>query len=641
MKKLLLFGLLCLPMAAEAQVIETFYTQDFKLDFLRNDMFRADYDYLTINAAAYSNGAFAMGAVSGASSKGWTIYYSEECAVAPSRYTKSGTTDNWLVTPAIELPDVDNLAFVWDARSLSTETPDGYRIMVSTTGQDKEDFTDEPLVTVDAEAGSWTTHYTSLDAYRGRTVYVAVHHNTEGLAILIDNIRAVQLEQMSDAITLENLTPQFVSDRNDQLVLEGRLTTEFGTVITDADIAVEYDGGNWEGKITSFTPSSAGKSVTFRQQVPVTVPSSGKLSYSYTVTVGDMVATCSGEVYNPGPSIYDRRIVIEERTGTWCVACPRGIVAMEEAKKRYSENCIGIAVHNNDVMTDEYYDMAISAYSNNGFPGAVINRVNQLPTVNTQTVFDGILNGLRDLPVAGVVVRADWSSTKSEINVNVYANFTFSANDGHFNVALVLLEQNVHQPNNNAYAQQNAYANGTLGAMGGYEKYGNPIPASAMYYHDVARGIFPDIDGEQAFGQFKANSPALYSSTIQLPKSVIEKDNIEVAALLIDPATGEILNAALVAAADFGNMDDPGLGVEDGTQVAKAAAYCADGNIIVDLSGLDGEVDVTVYGLGGQQLMHKTLQGGSLHDLGQLQGSGLCVVAVRGDDFFETYKLMY
>ena len=177
--------------------------------------------------------------------------------------------------------------------------------------------------------------------------------------------------------------------------------------------------------------------------------------------------------------------------------------------------------------------------------------------------------------------------------------------------------------------------------MGGYEKYGNPIPASAMYYHDVARGIFPDIDGEQAFGQFKANSPALYSSTIQLPKSVIEKDNIEVAALLIDPATGEILNAALVAAADFGNMDDPGLGVEDGTQVAKAAAYCADGNIIVDLSGLDGEVDVTVYGLGGQQLMHKTLQGGSLHDLGQLQGSGLCVVAVRGDDFFETYKLMY
>lgn len=641
MKKLLLFGLLCLPMAAEAQVIETFYTQDFKLDFLRNDMFRADYDYLTINAAAYSNGAFAMGAVSGASSKGWTIYYSEECAVAPSRYTKSGTTDNWLVTPAIELPDVDNLAFVWDARSLSTDTPDGYRIMVSTTGQDKEDFTDEPLVTVDAEAGSWTTHYTSLDAYRGRTVYVAVHHNTEGLAILIDNIRAVQLEQMSDAITLENLTPQFVSDRNEQLVLEGRLTTEFGTVITDADIAVEYDGGNWEGKITSFTPSSDGKSVTFRQQVPVTVPSSGKLSYSYTVTVGDMVATCSGEVYNPGPSIYDRRIVIEERTGTWCPYCIRGLAAIDAAKERYPDNYIGIAVHNQDVMTDSYYDGAIAAYCDAGYPAAVVNRVTPISPF-PQTFLDAISNGLRDLPIAGVVVRADWSDeTRQEIDVNVYANFTFSADDGHFNVALVVIEQDVHQPDNDAYAQRNGYAYGSMGAMGGYEKYGNPIPASEMHYSDVARGIFPDIDGAQAFGQFKANSPALYSSTIQLPESVIEKDNIEVAALLIDPATGEILNAALVAAADFGNMDDPGLGVEDGTQVAKAAAYCADGNIIVDLSGLDGEVDVTVYGLGGQQLMHKTLQGGSLHDLGQLQGSGLCVVAVRGDDFFETYKLMY
>jgi hypothetical protein len=45
------------------------------------------------------------------------------------------------------------------------------------------------------------------------------------------------------------------------------------------------------------------------------------------------------------------RVVLEEGTGVWCSACPRGAVAMKELNRLYSRNFIGLAYHaGNDPM---------------------------------------------------------------------------------------------------------------------------------------------------------------------------------------------------------------------------------------------------------------------------------------------------
>ena len=45
------------------------------------------------------------------------------------------------------------------------------------------------------------------------------------------------------------------------------------------------------------------------------------------------------------------------------------------------------------------------------------------------------------------------------------------------------------------YNQQNAYAGGGSGVMGGYELLPNPVPASQMVYDHVARTIVPSFTG--------------------------------------------------------------------------------------------------------------------------------------------------
>lgn len=636
---LLSFFLIGTAPMAFSQVLETYYTQDFWDGFTRNEMNREDYDYGTIVSDYYSLEApFAV--ASGSTSKGWVMFNrasSDMCAVTPTKYTDGRASDSWLATPAIELPDVDNLAFVWDARSYRSEEPDGYEICVSTTGNSKADFTDEPIAVIDYEEGEWTTRYASLDAYRGQTVYIAMHSNTAGFMLMADNFEVSRLEQMADAITLEDLTPQIMEEGEDQLTIEGRVVTEFGSIITSAHLSLTYDGGEYEGEVTSFAPASDG-SLTFRQTLPVTVPSGGSLAYSYTLTSGDMSDSCSGEVYNPAPSDYERRVVIEERTGTWCQYCIRGLAAIDACRERFPDNYIGIAVHNQDIMADSYYDGAIAQFCDPGYPAAVCNRVTRVSPF-PDTFISAIQTILFDRVVADVNVRAEWANVaRTQVDVNVYTNFSFDATQADFNVALVLVEQDVYRPGDSNYNQRNGYAHGSRGTMGGYEAYGDPISSEDIHYPDVARGIYPEIGGELAYTSFDANTPALYSSTIDVPSTVLEKDNIEVVALLINPETNEILNAARVAAADFGNMDDPGLGIAEAA-AGTVSAYNADGNLLVDLTAVEGSAEVTVFGISGVQYMNRTLQGGATVDLGTLP-DGLSIVAVACEDGVETFKLM-
>ncbi len=634
---LLLF--LCIPFAAFSQdVVTTYYTETFSNGFA-NGMTRTCHDGLTVSSDVSSVSASFRSAT-----YGWVYYNrtnSNLCAATPSKFEGGGVSDDWLSTPAITLPDADNLFFLWEGCSYSSDEPDGYRILVSTTGPNKDDFTDNPIAVITAESTSWTTRYASLDAYRGQTVYIAIHSNTSGFILLIDNLQVATLADNAStgSITVEDMTETMLSESVNNLVLEGIISPSTTSAIVSAQIEVEYDGGTYEGPITSFSRLSDGTH-SFSTQVPVEIPSGGCLSYSYVVTVnGYSSAARSGEVYNPGPSIYERRVVIEERTGTWCGYCVRGLAAIDASKEAYPDNYIGIAVHNQDVMTNSYYDSAIAEFCDAGYPAGVCNRVTRISPF-PDTFLSAIADALEKRVYAGINVRAQWTDdTETAIDVNVYTNFIFSATKANYNVALVILEQDVYQPGDANYNQTNYYSGGSLGTMGGYEKYGNPITSDQIHYPDVARGIYPEIRGEQAYTEFKAYTPALYQNTLTLPSTVLDKSNVEVVALLIDPATDEILNAAVVSEADFGNMDDPGLSVADAPEQDKAKAWASGGIVFVDLANVEGIASIAVYGLDGTCHVHCKLQGGAVHELGNLP-SGIIIVSVAGKNGIETFKLV-
>lgn len=93
-------------------------------------------------------------------------------AVSMSWTVPSCTVDDWLITPAIDLTSASaTTKLSWLAKS-NDGYPESYEVKISTTGNNKADFTTN-LFTTAGEAEVWAAHTVNLAAYIGDTVYLA------------------------------------------------------------------------------------------------------------------------------------------------------------------------------------------------------------------------------------------------------------------------------------------------------------------------------------------------------------------------------------------------------------------------------------------------------------------------------------
>ena len=112
--------------------------------------------------------------------------YSSGAAVSGSFYSPSGTSDDWLITPKINIPV--GALLTWDAMSLDDDFQDSYEVRVSTTGDDPADFT-EILFKVDKQESELTTRSVVLNEYAGQEIYIAFRNiSNDKFLLIIDNI---------------------------------------------------------------------------------------------------------------------------------------------------------------------------------------------------------------------------------------------------------------------------------------------------------------------------------------------------------------------------------------------------------------------------------------------------------------------
>ncbi len=98
------------------------------------------------------------------------------------------TPDNYLITPQLALGEGDSLYYV--VRSLNaTWVSENYSVLVSTTGNDIEDFTDVVFNEV-LESIEWEGRSIDLSAYNNQSIYIAFRHHdvTDELGFLLDAI---------------------------------------------------------------------------------------------------------------------------------------------------------------------------------------------------------------------------------------------------------------------------------------------------------------------------------------------------------------------------------------------------------------------------------------------------------------------
>lgn len=251
----------------------------------------------------------------------------------------------------------------------------------------------------------------------------------------------------------------------------------------------------------------------------------------------------SVNVYVPTPG---KKVFTEQATGTWCIWCPRGHVFMDKMEKDYQDFFVGIAVHGdgNDPMRMNAY---VGSLDIPGFPHTVMNRsIKQDPSDLETAFFEQISK-----PISGKIqTKVKLGANARTLVISPKASLIAGAPSGTYKLVVILAEDSIRGATA-AYNQANIYSGGRVGVMGGFEKLPNPVPASRMYYRNVARALLNGFTGQsKSFTNIKDGTLfELADITYEVPTNFV-MNKLEVITALIGP-DGTVDNVEISKASQF------------------------------------------------------------------------------------------
>lgn len=508
---------------------QTYYSCDFEKG-IPADFTLIDYDQNTPSASMQKIG-FAEGTpwISVATNKTATNH----AACSTSWYQQAGTSDDWMILPAIYVSG-NAPTLSWRAMASDKKHADGYSVYVTTAdGNRKEDFTTAtPLFTTAAENADWTDHSMSLAEYRGKTIRVAfVNNSTDCSRLYVDDVKIWEKHKLTLSVDL----PRQIAYKG-EMTISGSVAANTEEGVRGFTIGLEAGG---ETTTQHFdTEVKSGEPVTFTLDRRLTIGKHETIPYNIWVETEDG----DREEHDMSVTSYPRKAVAEEGTGTWCGYCVRGLVMLDSIKNHYADRIIGIAAHSGDVMTSDYIS-EVSQYMASSYPTGTVNRRVKSDPKDFISYANIILKNAElfsDLQLETTFDKASRSVT-AKTTLHLADDYT----DGKLALAYAIIENDVHKPGDDNYRQHNSYADGILGEMGGYEKYGEYIPSEVMHYNDVARGYVDDlmgIDGSLP-ERIAAEESITDERSFTLPDNILNDENVEIVVMLIDKSDGRIVNA--------------------------------------------------------------------------------------------------
>lgn len=479
-----------------------------------------------------SAGAQKLGFSKGDAWIAWDEDATNKVAASTSWYKPAGQSDDWMILPSLDVKE--GTVLKWRAKAVDTKYRDGYVVYVSTSGTDLDCFdTAEPLFSVDAEESEWTTHTVSLAQYAGKTIHLAFVNNSNNKSRLyLDDLFA----GVPQAVCLTPASP-YVVKPSEKFVLSATLSTDLDE--PQQGVSVSYEWGDHRESITLPTPLTAGS--------PQTITFSDSLEIA---NVGDSIMPvfrASDKEAVQRIKAHYARILCEEATGMWCGYCVNGIVTFSRLKEAYPNEFIGISVHGGDKLALDGYAPEHVGAGNEGYPDMIGNRTEAYHTWPLQ--FEPLLVKALQNPLSASVELKASVGDDGKVHAETTTCYNASYDAAQFAIAYVLVEDSVHHPDDTSYRQHNSYADGVNGEMGGFENLPEYVPASEMYYMDVPRsleGSYNGIDLSQPSG-IDAGTIYTHEYAFDIPETVDDIDHCDVIAMLLDRASGAVLNSAKAA----------------------------------------------------------------------------------------------
>lgn len=289
------------------------------------------------------------------------------------------------------------------------------------------------------------------------------------------------------------------------------------------------------------------------QDVPYTV--------NVTTSNGE-TATLEGTMHFVEPLTGHRGILVEEGTGTWCGNCVRGLVGMEELRKAYPDNFVGVAVHYNDPMElDDYISPLMSGGFVTAYPMATVNR-NTAKALDpyygvaapaTSSNIGAFEAALQEAMTATLKTTAEYSNLMETARVTCTSRFAYVEPGHDYRFGFAIVEDSVHVADNKRYQQANTLSGQTEGGIWAkWESMPSVISSNEMWFADVARSIvaFEGVEGSLP-ASLETGCDYTFEYDVPFPTSLLEARHLKIVAMVLDATTGEVLNVAETPYADI------------------------------------------------------------------------------------------
>lgn len=538
--------------------------------------------------------------------------------VSTSWYTPAGTSNDWLVSPSIAVPASGSYFAQFDAMAPDTQFPDGFKVYISTSGNTVSAFSGAPVLTVAAAPGTYTGYSIPLAAYAGQNIYIAIQNYSNDMFLLfMDNF--VVRQPLNDDAILQSATLNRYSAVNTNNTLGLSVKNDGANAITS--LTVNWNDGTDHSSVIT-TNIAAGATATINHPTAITYATALEKNIAVTITNvngnadGNPANNATSKLFNTVSQLAAKSVIIEEGTGTWCGWCPRGAVAMEDMVANHPNDFIGVAVHNGDPMTVTEYDNG-AAFT--GFPGANVDRVVLGADVSDVDFENYYQDRIGLIVPAAINVAA--SGSGSAVTLNVTSTFYTPFAAANYRLGVIITEDNV-TGTGSTYNQANYYSSTSqnialTGAGHNWQTEPNPVPAANMEYDHVGRALLGGYSGQTGSvpAAITDGQAVNYSFNYTVP-GTSNKNNMHAVAVLIDQATGEIVNAKQISLASAGIEEAATIGMEVYPNPASAV-------VNVKFEGKGGEYTIAVTDLAGRQVAFTSVANANGSQLVALPINGL------------------
>ena len=207
------------------------------------------------------------------------------------------TPDNWLVSPALQLPAAADITLSWWATGYDNGS-ENYGVYLSTTGTDTTDFT--LLQNYNAPSTGYTLQQLDLSAYAGQTVRIAFRHTGGSYVLLLDDIMVDATHTVAIQCTGNGGGAVRHTAGNDTGDLCGTTETVPDGFLASYDL-IPYAGDlqhlyvNNVDRISDVVTHSSGTSVSMHYTYSFTVTGPTTLNPVFNQTTHPVTFTCTGD----------------------------------------------------------------------------------------------------------------------------------------------------------------------------------------------------------------------------------------------------------------------------------------------------------------------------------------------------------